>query len=191
MDSVSLIPGLRERHSFAFIHVVLSQLSIAINTSSSSAGQCITIPKHRPGKDFYFHGDGIMFFSGRLTADNMSGCLCICCMIHISLSTCFPLFTPPPVSTSLSAFMITFFLPTSPICPSTPFHLDLRCLSQFPLQNLFIVTLHFPARLSSASSPGEMADFSHPIVLSSWSLPRGRISHQPQFTHPPCRFVPD
>lgn len=38
MDSVSLIPGLRETQDFAFIHVLLSQLSIAINTSKPARG---------------------------------------------------------------------------------------------------------------------------------------------------------
>lgn len=34
MDSVSLIPGLREKQGFTLIHVLLSQLSITINKGS-------------------------------------------------------------------------------------------------------------------------------------------------------------
>jgi len=102
MDFVSLTPGLREMHGFAFIHVVLSQLSIAINTSSRRS---IRITKRWPGKDFFFQGDRIML-SGRLTTDS-----------------CWSLYDPhltkrTPLSLSLSLVCLHPH-PPPPVCIST------------------------------------------------------------------------
>lgn len=138
--------------SLSFMFYYHSSASLLIQ--AASAGQCITISKHCPGNDFYFQGDGIMFFSGWLTTDSMAGWLCVhlCSTIHISLSTwlsmCSPcvsaFFSPVSISLCWSVFMITFFS----ICPKT----SLRSFSSWsvmsfliPLENLFIFTfsVHF------------------------------------------------